>query len=279
MPRPKTSAYYEARIATLMQEELTVAAMAERLGEEAAAWGRNDAPSRTVVGRLAQQINKTWRPVQLRAAALFRWPEAMEQGALPWEASRAALDLLRYRLDQDFERPSIHLVQWYWRVRLGYPDASIGEGNYLAAALLTNEMARRFRLVPPCGTSRPDPDGLERCLAYRTYHGGRTPENVEAQEAMERRTFAGGTQSVRSYPLGGPPELGFSVDHPLSGLFILELQGLAHMERTRAVLAQSVAALERELEEERALTPEERAMRHARLLETQVARAPTDTPS
>jgi hypothetical protein len=75
----------------------------------------------------------------------FRWPQSMEAGLLPWEASAAALELLgvAQRFDTfarlmeaqvpDEElvkrggsarmgRPSVRLVRWYWRITQTAPD-------------------------------------------------------------------------------------------------------------------------------------------------------------
>jgi hypothetical protein len=46
----------------------------------------------------------------------------METGALPWEATRAALDLLRYFQEKNLGRPTVRLTTWYWKVCLATPD-------------------------------------------------------------------------------------------------------------------------------------------------------------
>src|SRR6266516_1132415 len=37
----------------------------------------------------------------------FHWPDSMNEGYLPWEASRACLDLMRLRIDNRMEPPTI----------------------------------------------------------------------------------------------------------------------------------------------------------------------------
>lgn len=52
----------------------------------------------------------------------FYWPESMERGYLPWEASAAALELLGYSLSLNPRmRPSIRMVKWYWRITTATP--------------------------------------------------------------------------------------------------------------------------------------------------------------
>ena len=67
----------------------------------------------------------------------FYWPESMERGDLPWEASSAALELLR-NIDTAVpsSRPSIRFVRWFWHVSQAIPDASF-EVRMDAAARLT----------------------------------------------------------------------------------------------------------------------------------------------
>ena len=52
---------------------------------------------------------------------VFAWPQAMESGALPWEASRAVLDLVRFRIEAGYGPPLIGEAQWFWRVTLAIP--------------------------------------------------------------------------------------------------------------------------------------------------------------
>jgi hypothetical protein len=70
------------------------------------------------VGRI---LDEAWRPLspgEKELYAAFRWPESMEVGALPWEASAAALELLHHLRERKSPRPLTVLVRWYWRVSL-----------------------------------------------------------------------------------------------------------------------------------------------------------------
>ena len=60
------------------------------------------------------------------------WPEAMLDGLLPWEASSDALELLSYFQQQDYERPTIRVAQWFWRVTQGARDLNIEKRLELA---------------------------------------------------------------------------------------------------------------------------------------------------
>ena len=55
----------------------------------------------------------------------FHWPESMETGLLPWEASRAGLDLLGEYQDRGWYRPLLAVVHAYW----GISNALPGDGN------------------------------------------------------------------------------------------------------------------------------------------------------
>ena len=59
----------------------------------------------------------------------------MEVDQLPWEASRAALDLMRYANDVLGIRPMVRQVRWFWRVTLAAPDAPMDERARLALEL------------------------------------------------------------------------------------------------------------------------------------------------
>lgn len=74
----------------------------------------------------------------------FRWPESMEMGLLPWEASSAALELMEVHRSVDPEkrlqeksgrplesrytgwrRPSVRLARWFWHLTQAAPDLPV----------------------------------------------------------------------------------------------------------------------------------------------------------
>src|SRR5262249_31089099 len=73
---------------------------------------------------------------------LFSWPQSMQAGALPWEASRAVLDLLRLRSSQHMEVPLVAEAQWFWRVTQAIPDAPIEQRARAALLLVATEMGQ-----------------------------------------------------------------------------------------------------------------------------------------
>ncbi|MBI4199688.1 MAG: hypothetical protein HY535_04355 [Chloroflexi bacterium] len=95
----------------------------------------------------------------------FHWPESMERGDLPWEASAAALELLVF-LDQQkdtvAQRPPIRLARWFWRVSQASPGQPIRYRVLQALTLAVNELRGGEHVQ----TVR----GVEWELAYRPWH-------------------------------------------------------------------------------------------------------------
>src|SRR5437870_9072922 len=96
MPRPKTDHRWIQLIKQLCvnNERMTARAIARRLQAEPD--GQN-APSERTVSRLIEEFESSQE--SKLPYKYFCWPGSMESGALPWEASRACLDLLRYFTD------------------------------------------------------------------------------------------------------------------------------------------------------------------------------------
>ncbi len=88
--------------------------------------------------RTIRDIVKEPRPAGIREEEFlsFRWPQSMERGDLPWEASERCLELLRHLQG---ERPSVRLAKWFWRVSLAIPNEPIGRRHALAQWLDTIE--------------------------------------------------------------------------------------------------------------------------------------------
>ena len=115
-----------------------VAEMAKTKGEEL---GRSDYPALRTVNKYHHQHPSL--PANLKEGYLYlRWPESMETGLLPWEASAAALELLdvRRKVDPFFRsveahsgkplgswgirwgRVSVRLARWFWHISQAAPD-------------------------------------------------------------------------------------------------------------------------------------------------------------
>ena len=120
----------------------------------------------------------------------FRWPHAMESGSLPWEASRAGLDLLAYYREHfgNEARPTITHVLAFWRITQAAPDLDIEERSRLAGALSAGWLSEQF-------------DEEEFYLAFASW---RSPEH---QRKYERYYLAGKTikVSVSLEPLSAEP--------------------------------------------------------------------------
>lgn len=143
MPRPKVDAWYEAMAQVQFALGEKPRRVEEYLQAEAAKQvpPRNDFPSLKTVERWYTEWRHLPPALKLRAS-LFEWPQAMEAGALPWEASEAALDLLAWRDAQGIGRPTVRLAGWYWRVKQARPALPIEEAHQLAGSLSAWDFAR-----------------------------------------------------------------------------------------------------------------------------------------
>jgi hypothetical protein len=81
-------------------------------------------PSDRAIRRIMADFKKAPESQQ-QSYRSFAWPESMEIGALPWEASRAVLDLMRLRSENNMVRPLVVEAQWFWRVTQAMPDTPI----------------------------------------------------------------------------------------------------------------------------------------------------------
>ena len=66
----------------------------------------------------------------------FYWPESMERGDLPWEASASSLELLgwvaRPPLEDAYGRPTVRVAKWFARVSMAVPDLGLQRRHELA---------------------------------------------------------------------------------------------------------------------------------------------------
>ena len=86
----------------------------------------------------------------------FSWPEAMIDGSLPWEATRAALDLLAWTEEHELSPPTTAIAKWFWRATLALPDTSLGLRLRVALTAATSEEA-----------GEPLPDELKKLIIAR----------------------------------------------------------------------------------------------------------------
>ena len=118
------------------------------------------APSDRAIRRIMSEFKAA--PAQDRLPyRIFSWPQSMELGALPWEASRAALDLLKLRNDERLGPPLIREALWFWHVTQAAPDAPLGTRQGLAAYLTMREI----RNLPARNAH------VERLMMYQPWKG------------------------------------------------------------------------------------------------------------
>jgi hypothetical protein len=166
MGRPRTDAWYRAQVATLAAEGHKGPSIIRLIQEDAELHKRDDLPSDRKIYELLQE----WRnlPAEERSQqGLFRWPDAMINDSLPWEAGRAGLDLLRWHDRLGVRRPTIRHVKWFWRLTLAAPGIPLPEANYVSAALAANEYLENT------GSNQLQIADLDRRLAYQPWKGER----------------------------------------------------------------------------------------------------------
>ena len=96
-----------------------------------------DPPSKATIGRIQLETRKIPDEEKTRFR-WFYWPESMEKGHLPWEASRPLLELLARTLARDI-RPSLEVCWWYWRLYQAVPDSPGDDIERLARILADSE--------------------------------------------------------------------------------------------------------------------------------------------
>jgi hypothetical protein len=97
--------------------------------------------------RTIERIRVEWKPKTQEEKAPYRsfyWPESMERGDLPWEASESALELLGL-FDKKRGglrvRPPVRFVKWFWRVSQAAPGAGSAGRVMAAVVLASNEVS------------------------------------------------------------------------------------------------------------------------------------------
>ena len=174
MPRPRTDEYWRelAKTKFAQNEGVTVAQVRRELEAHAEKMEKSDDPKvramastlpseRTIARIRAEEWATLGEPERAQYREFF-WPESMERGDLPWEASESALELLFFLDQHDFRtRPPVRFVTWYWRVSMAVPDALVYLRAQAAMWFAVNEAG--YELDSP----RPDEvRGMEWYLVY-----------------------------------------------------------------------------------------------------------------
>lgn len=150
MGRPKTEAHWEEMIRRLTEndQKLGPLAIRARLGLAVREAGKTRPgaeveagriPSLRTIGRIQQDF-RGWKEADRWRYREFRWPESMEEGLLPWEASQPGLELLWYVHETYKKRPLIGFVHWFWRVSQAAEDAPLQERFFAALAMYGREV-------------------------------------------------------------------------------------------------------------------------------------------
>ena len=95
-------------------------------------------PSKASIGRIQHEARQLSKDEQEKYLDFF-WPESMENGLLPWEASGPLLHLLQQDLCFGV-RPQIPVCRWYWKLYQIALDAPHNHLEDLARMLATWEM-------------------------------------------------------------------------------------------------------------------------------------------
>jgi hypothetical protein len=106
-------------------------------------FGRTDIPSERTVSRILRRF-RALPEEEKRPFREFVWPDSMEPGDVPWEASAAVLELLRFLQENEAvqppRRPLVRSVVWYWRITQAVPSAPVPVRWYWVTHLLTREI-------------------------------------------------------------------------------------------------------------------------------------------
>jgi hypothetical protein len=130
---------YDVVIAKLAAESASAAEAARRFVSLAAGEQWRDVPSERTVRRRALEFQKRLaQSIKVRNRP-FGWPESMMSGALPSEASRAALDLLKHRSENGLDLPTNREARFFWRIRQASPAIEDRRASTFAGLLAAVE--------------------------------------------------------------------------------------------------------------------------------------------
>jgi len=192
MARPKTHVFWRERVGVLAEQGLSQRAIYHRLEEEGKQLGKDDWPGETTVRRIYKE--HTARPAAERHQyGLFYWPDAMERGDLPWEASPVVLGLLRHFQDKGLERPTMRLTKWYFRVCSATVesdgDRPDGETIDVEMRLLLAALLASFETLQTHTGEPVDRIPVEHMLTYRPWRSER--DYTAYETAMRRAGYTG----------------------------------------------------------------------------------------
>ena len=189
MGRPRTSDSWRERIKIAYAAAETTGgnSSAAAIARELEDLGRPDCPSRRTIQRIIEDFKRLPDDAR-REYSVFRWPQSMEQGALPWEASRSLLDLqldlLTHRAWDgpiDVSVMPVRFARWYWRACQAMGEDDIDQTIFVAARLTYWEITGEGR--------QKDIEALHWYLVYAQWR---------SQEHMERWDRAVNSGNINS---------------------------------------------------------------------------------
>jgi hypothetical protein len=126
---------------------------------------------------LDEEVRRQFRDV--------RWPDSLEDGDIPWEASTEVLALLEWTEKHNLRPPTVNIAAWYWRSTLMIPGAPLDLRLRVALTLATHREI-----------GEPVPEGLRKALTvsevpidyrFRVVNGG--PSAIWAAEVVTKGIF------------------------------------------------------------------------------------------
>ncbi len=167
MPRKPTDKYWVSQVYAMVANNpsATANSIAQRLETVALENKRQDWPSPRTVSRLMENFRQL--PPEERASySKVRWPETMQAGLLPWEASQSTLELVKHHHRWGV-RPLVIHARWFHYVSLAAPDAPFWMRFWSMAELAALELR-----PPDAGSGERDMRTLEWFLACTPWRSG-----------------------------------------------------------------------------------------------------------
>ncbi len=141
MPRPPISEYWQMQIKRLAENAAHSAeSIAATLKERGQVEGVEEpVPAVRTIARYVREFRKL-PEIERRPYRYFVWPDSMGTPDLPWEASRAALDLTRHRYALGLHPPTTVEAKWFWRLTLAAPALRLEYRSKMALDLAVGEL-------------------------------------------------------------------------------------------------------------------------------------------
>lgn len=181
-----------------------------RLSEWASETERTDKPPS--VRKIVDLVNeaKGLADSKARPYRLFRWPESMESGALPWEASSVCLELLSYYEQHGHGRPPVRLARWYWYVsQIIEEDAGSASSSWMVEPPFYRVMAAsRLAALEALGPFAPQDEirALEHWLAYVPWRSPDASRRYEDDAGVKFPKFRGSKSLDTAIPDDTDPD-------------------------------------------------------------------------